>query len=537
MDFIYKSKLFKQLTGVIGLLVLLAIGIPSVFAIVFITPKVVEDRYHRIMQSDVAFLANRLDWHLQKSIRDVEFLSKELKLSDIKEASEKIDLFVKSSPIFTGGVITDIEGNIVLFYSSPQGLIKMKEKHNIAEKEYIKQPLASNCTYLSNVITTDTNPSPLIFVSRAITEGSENTGVLALTINLRNEENIFSTLFNYFREKKQGNIYVIDNLGKIIYHWDKEKVGSIIDSVISDSIADNAEGIIEKLTLYDTKKAVAYSHLERNNWSVIYEIEHEEIYSISKIGRYMTFGTMLLVLLLGLVASSVFVKIILKPLADITAATEQVAAGDFSRQIENKGHKDFLPLIKNFNIMIKNLRFQYEELEKLSLEDYQTGLANRRYFELQLIQELKRSIRLGHDTTLMILDIDKFKEINDRFGHLTGDKAIVALAEALKGSVRSLDLPVRYGGDEFVILLPETNISQGEVVGKKIQETVKEISLNTRKGNTAFTVSIGLVSIVEGGSTSRTDDEAIQEIMRRADIALYQAKKNGRNRIEQYQEV
>jgi len=537
MDFIYKSKLFKQLTGVIGLLVVLAIGIPSIFSLLFITPKVVEDRYHRIMQSDVAFLANRLDWHLQKSIRDVEFLSNELKLSDIDEAAEKIDLFVKSSSIFTGGVITNLEGNIELFYSSPTGVINMKQTHNIAEKEYIKQPLASNITYLSNVIITDTNPSPIIFVSRAITSGNEKTGVLALTINLRNEENIFSTLFNNFRENKQGNLYVTDNKGTIIYHWDSEKVGSVVESVISDSIVEKADGVIDKLIVDGTKRAVAFSHLDRNKWSVIYEIDHKEIYSISKIGRTMAVVTMSLVLLLGLVASSTFVKVILKPLADITAATEQVAAGDFSRQIENKGHKDFLPLIKNFNIMIKNLRFQYEELEKLSLQDYQTGLANRRYFELQLIQELKRSIRLGHDTTLMILDIDNFKVINDRLGHLTGDKALVALAEALKGSVRSLDLPVRYGGDEFLILLPETNIMQGEVVAKKIQETVKEISLNTRKGYTAFTVSIGLVSIVEGNSLSWTDDEAIKEILRRADIALYKAKENGRNRIELYHVV
>ena len=539
MKFIYRSKLFKQLTGVIGFLVLLAIGIPSAFTILYITPTLVEDRYHQVMRDDVEFLANRLDWHLAKSIRDVKFLTSQISVIEevhLIDAGKKIDLFVKSSAMFTGGVVTDNEGILQIFYSSPQGVIEMKQKHDLSYREYIKQPITNNKSFISNVIITETNPNPVIFISNSIVENGITTGVLAMTINLWNENNIFFTLFNFFTENKQGSIYVIDDQGTIIYHWNKEQVGNKLNNAILDNILGKKDGMITEITVEDTRKAVAYSKLQANNWVVVYEIDHNNIYALNKLGRITSLGTMALVLILGLIASVIFVKIIIRPLGEIIIATEQVAAGDFNIEIDKKGHQDFQPLIKNFNSMIKNLRFQYEELEKLSLHDYLTGLANRRYFQQQLERELERANRLGHITTLMIIDIDNFKYINDVYGHLVGDKAIMAVAAILKESMRSNDMPVRYGGDEFIVLLPETTIQQCEVVAKKISEAVRQINIHTRKGNINFTISIGLVSTEHYPKFTFFNDKAIHNFIRKADSALYQAKHMGKDRIESYKE-
>jgi len=536
MNFIYQSKLFKQLIVVIGLLIILAIGIPGVFTLLYITPNVVEERYHKVMINDADFLANRLDWLLAKSLFDVKYLSNIITLSDpskLDEAAKALDIFVSSSAVFTGGIVTDKNGIMQLFFSSPQGIIELKQKNDIKDRDYIQYPLANNQSYLSDVIITGSNPSPVIFVSNVVMQGSQASGVLALSINLWNENNIFQSLVNGFQEKNQGNIYVVDGRGTIVFHTDKKMVGHKIKPSILSQIAENKEGMLVNVSSVTGNVDIALSKLEKNNWVVIYEMDHEEIYSMSKIYRYMSVGTMVLVLMIGLLASGIFARIILKPLEEITNATEQVAAGDLTQQIDSKGHDDFRGLIKNFNIMTTNLRFQYDELERLSLQDHLTGLANRRYFEQQLHLELGRACRLRHFSTLLMLDIDDFKSINDMFGHLEGDKALKLLASALKEQVREVDLPVRFGGEEFLVLLPETSLEQGQIVAEKIRIKISQIKIASRKGNITLTVSIGIASTEQEADLRCSSlDCAGEELLKRADEALYQAKSMGKNRVE-----
>lgn len=536
MSFIYKSKLFKQLISVIGLLIFLAIGIPGAFTLFYITPNVVEERYHNVMTDDVTFLASRLDWVLTKGLDDIAYLSKKIELSDpakLNEAGKVLDIFVSSSAIFTGGIVTDEYGIMQLFYSSPQGLIELKQKNDISHRDYIQYPLAKNQSYISDVIITETNPSPVIFVSTSVVVRGQNSGILALSINLWKENNIFHSLVNGFQENKQGNIYVVDGKGKIVFHVDKKLVGHTINPSVFSQIAENKAGASYNISTENGKVDIAFAKLKRNNWVVIYEMGHGEIYAMSKISRYMSMGTMVLVLLLGLLASVVFVRIILRPLEEVTTATEQVAAGDLTKHIDYKGHSDFRGVIKNFNVMTTNLQIQYDELEKLSLHDHLTGLANRRYFEQQLQLELERACRIGHPTTMLMLDIDDFKEINDKFGHIEGDKALKILASTLKKNVREVDLPVRFGGEEFLVLLPETSLAQCQIVAEKIRKKVSQITIVSRKGNLTLTVSIGMSGTEQIENISCASlERAGADLVKRADEALYLAKVKGKNRVQ-----
>jgi len=541
VEFIYRSKLFKQLVVVTSLLVVLAIGIPSAFALLYMTPHLVEDRYYQVIKTDADFLAARLDWLLEKSLKDVDYLSNKMQIanpSQVEESGEVLDIFVKSSAIFTGGVVTDPAGNILLFNSSPQGNIKLKQINNIGDRDYIRYPLAEGKNYLSDVVITVASPLPVIFVSNTVKQNGQPVGVLALSINLWNQDNVFQSLVYGFQEKRHANIYVVDRQGTIVFHKDKQWVGKTINPDILSEIAagedrDEKQGIIDNISTEEGNVALAYARLKTNNWMVINEISHRQIYAMSKIARVMSLGTMALVFVLGLLASVLFAKIILKPLGAITIATEQVAAGDLTRPIEYKGHGDFKELIKNFNRMTANLRFQYDELEKISLQDYLTGLANRRYFEQQLKLELERACRLGHVSTVLMLDIDDFKKINDRFGHLEGDKALKALSTELNKAVREVDLPARYGGEEFIVLLPETSLEQASIVAEKIREKISRIQLPSRKGNIAFTISIGIAGTEQDPNLGCASvDEACQSIIKHADKALYQAKRNGKNRVE-----
>lgn len=264
-------------------------------------------------------------------------------------------------------------------------------------------------------------------------------------------------------------------------------------------------------------------------------MDHDEIYAMSKAAKSIAQVTVFLVLILALFISLFFARIILRPLEEMTIATEKVAAGDLTQHIDYRGHQDFQRLIRNFNIMTTNLRLHNEELQQLSLHDHLTKLANRRYFEQQLHLELDRAYRKGYHSTILLLDIDNFKKINDEFGHLAGDKALIEVAAEIKSLVREADLPVRFGGEEFLVLLPETSLEQGESVAKKIREKISKISIPTRKGEITVTISIG-VACIEPDDFFEQDSliKASDRLVKNADKALYQAKMKGKNRVEIY---
>jgi diguanylate cyclase (GGDEF)-like protein len=157
-----------------------------------------------------------------------------------------------------------------------------------------------------------------------------------------------------------------------------------------------------------------------------------------------------------------------------------------------------------------------------SMTDPLTGLLNRRYFTTLSQKEVARSLRHGLRFSVLMLDIDHFKRINDTFGHPVGDLAIKALAEICNQALRPHDILARYGGEEFVLTLPHTDEQGAHVVAERIRKEVEQLELATASGPVRFTVSIGL-SIYQ-------KDLPFERILERADEALYKAKQGGRNR-------
>jgi diguanylate cyclase (GGDEF)-like protein len=174
---------------------------------------------------------------------------------------------------------------------------------------------------------------------------------------------------------------------------------------------------------------------------------------------------------------------------------------------------------------IKSAQLHKKVLE-LSLTDDLTEVHNRRYFEMLLEQEVDRGRRYGRDLAVIMIDIDRFKEYNDTFGHLAGDKALREVAgEIQAGARRGLDIVTRYGGEEFAIILPETDKPGAWVVAEKIRRTIGK----NRRFLRHLTVSLGIASLIGDSLDSRT-------LVEQADRALYQAKKRGRNRSVQFED-
>ncbi len=161
-------------------------------------------------------------------------------------------------------------------------------------------------------------------------------------------------------------------------------------------------------------------------------------------------------------------------------------------------------------------------LEKWATTDPLTALFNRRHFFEMAHRELDRSNRQNSPLSFIMLDIDKFKLVNDQFGHLTGDNVLVMLAKILKQQLRSVDLCCRYGGEEFVLCLPDTHLEGAQDLAERIRLAVLSESLTSHDERT-FSISISL------GVAQNHQDENVEAILKRADSALYQAKDGGRN--------
>jgi diguanylate cyclase len=161
---------------------------------------------------------------------------------------------------------------------------------------------------------------------------------------------------------------------------------------------------------------------------------------------------------------------------------------------------------------------------RLSRFDALTGLHTRGYFDAAIEREIVRAQRTGRPFSLLMLDADRLKPINDQFGHEAGDRLLRGIAESIKGGIRASDFAARYGGDEFVIVLPDTDLPGARRVGEKLRFDISRLGLQHNADRLDTSVSIGLVTYPLDGRTSA-------ELMRRADLALFEAKRRGRNQI------
>ena len=168
----------------------------------------------------------------------------------------------------------------------------------------------------------------------------------------------------------------------------------------------------------------------------------------------------------------------------------------------------------------------FREMEELAMVDGLTGLSNRRSIMAQIESEFERARRYHRSLTLLSVDVDRFKHINDTYGHPSGDRALEAIADAIRAATRRVDLSGRLGGDEFLVVLPETDQENALIVAERLRESCARLVLKADDG-TPFhlSISLGIASLPE------TNADFVAELLGAVDQALYRAKNSGRNRI------
>lgn len=162
-----------------------------------------------------------------------------------------------------------------------------------------------------------------------------------------------------------------------------------------------------------------------------------------------------------------------------------------------------------------------KRVEELSITDQLTHLYNRLYLENSFQKEIKRAKRYLHPFAVIMVDIDTFKEVNDTFGHDVGDNVLVGISKILQQNIRETDILGRWGGEEFLILCPHTDLSDAEILAQKLRFSIENFTFD----------EVGKKTCSFGISVFHLDDEGYKEVIKRSDEALYMAKKSGRNRV------
>jgi diguanylate cyclase (GGDEF)-like protein len=188
--------------------------------------------------------------------------------------------------------------------------------------------------------------------------------------------------------------------------------------------------------------------------------------------------------------------------------------------------RDRLQVVANQSSLALQNALLHEELERLSVTDRLTDLYNHGYLHQRLEEELERAARFGHHLSVIMLDIDDFKQFNDRYGHPKGDMVLRAVSAIVKQNLREIDVAARYGGEEFVIVLPETDVAGAAAVAERIRVSMAEFSHLPVNADVrvAQTVSLGVASYPQHATTTARLIEA-------ADSAMYEAKRRGKNQV------
>jgi diguanylate cyclase (GGDEF)-like protein len=188
-----------------------------------------------------------------------------------------------------------------------------------------------------------------------------------------------------------------------------------------------------------------------------------------------------------------------------------------------------LDVVRRSDARYRDLEERFRALSELSARDALTGLYNRRYMIEKIESEMNRSLRHGSPVAVLMMDIDHFKRVNDTWGHAVGDQVLKSVGQVLRDSCRVYDIPGRYGGEEFCVVLPETSLGHSPAVAERIRTRVAAAMVPVGATAVNVTASIGIAAI---------DDETADAILTasalidRADQALYAAKNRGRNRVE-----
>ncbi len=304
-------------------------------------------------------------------------------------------------------------------------------------------------------------------------------------------------------------------------------VRDVAEAILRDPAPKTSPITIERMGQFDIYLSVLFTSVSRLNELIIQkanvqQLESQKVSESTLVFIYIIFG-------LGMTAAIIIIFLLLRsvliPIRLLKQGADSFSKGNLAHRVPVVSRDEFGELAKEFNVMAETLEKDQAALEELAVHDGLTGLYNHREFQRRLQIEIERAKRYKHNLSLLMIDIDHFKNFNDAWGHQAGDRVLYALGTNMRREIRAVDYAARYGGEEFTIVLPEMAASAAIAAAERFRKSIAGNNITIGKGQTVnITVSIGVATFPEDAKTK-------DKLIAAADKALYAAKAAGRNKV------
>ncbi|WP_426448416.1 sensor domain-containing diguanylate cyclase [Paenibacillus sp. S-38] len=441
----------------------------------------------------------------------------------LERQAEYVGAMLGGRRMFSGAILADPAG--ILCAVTP-GLKMRTGKGEAAAEPAVRRAVEQQGPFVSEPFTAADGHRSVLLSHPLIGDEGMRLGIIGGVIDLE-ERNVFSDLFEHASKSKNGTyVYLVDGGGQVLLNPDAGRGDEVIaPEVLRRTFPNGAVRYASVRNIEGTEVLAGYLVIPKVGWGIVYQSPAKVVDEAQGMLIKAQLAWMLPLFALMLLLSLWVTRKLAAPFESLTAVARQISAGrrmvdpPFTRHWNYEAHH----LAQAMTWAVGALQHRADRMSEQARTDPLTGLANRACLEERVAEDAAGN----HLYSLLVLDIDHFKSVNDVYGHQMGDEALVHLARILNLEAGEENLAFRYGGEEFVVLLPGKGLEEGLHLAERIRSRM-ECSVSPT-GN-PITVSIGAAACPRHG-------QIFGEVFERADQALYHAKRNGRNRTAAAEEL
>ncbi|ABO49190.1 diguanylate cyclase [Desulforamulus reducens MI-1] len=472
--------------------------------------------------------------------------NKYMQVMDNQESAKILRDALKMDNNFRSLVLVGKDGRIKVDPELPNQTINTY----VGDREYFQQAI-SGTTFVSEVLVSRNTKRPVMMVATPVKQGDEIVGVLSGIVNI----SVITEITQHNSPGVLGESYLINDKGLMVsesrFTTSTEPLKLKVQNhpALTSREGEKGKGIYKNYlnrTVFGT-----YRWLPEMRLSLVVEKDYERGLMEYGLATYLkVLGAACLIIGFFLVFAIIYSRRLTKPLERLAAEVNNIAKGNFLSIIDLKANREVQELSRAINNMsanllekttqLNNLIKQLEQnrddlheeknkLVKISITDELTDLYNRRYLNKELLRVIDLCSTLNKNISLLMLDLDRFKAVNDNYGHATGDTVLKEFAEILRRCSRGTDVVGRFGGEEFVIIIPFVSAERVALIAERIRQEISNFVFDEGNSNLHVTVSIGVVTVKS--LVTSTTAEVAEKLIKKADENLYQAKNSGRNKV------
>lgn len=469
--------------------------------------------------------------------------------SDPAAVQKYLDRHTRLGPLFFNFSVFSAKGDLIANFVDPT----LVGKFNVADREYMTRTLKTGKGVISEPFRSQLSGRAIVLMTEPLFD-TQGKIAMVFVASIDLQQNNFLGQYTDTRVGKSGFVFVLTTDGIIIEHPQKSRVlkhanqiGGKSDG--TDRALAGFEGSMAGVNRNNQPALFSYKRMKTTNWIIgsMY-MQDEAFLQVTEMQKKALLVSAVLALLAGWLAWLVMSRL-MDPLHRLHGHIQQIRADKTYAELPQSYRNDEIgDLGAAFNSLMqerrdaemaldqahRHLENMNKTLERLALEDELTGLANRRRLELALQDEFNRAMRHANWLAVVMIDVDRFKQYNDQYGHIAGDECLRRISHAiLQHKHRPGDLVARYGGEEIVVLLPDADEAGARAVAERIRQTVRQLQIS-HDGNEAgiVTVSAGVSAVIPLRNRNTPED-----LLRQADQALYLAKSSGRDCVRSSSEL